>query len=99
MVLHIYEALAIRAGIPQAAFPFMADQFENGKLIVKLGLGSVTCNFKIISAKAISDAINVCIKNESHSKNSLKISEKIKNSNGLDLTINLTQKKLIKSKT
>jgi UDP:flavonoid glycosyltransferase YjiC (YdhE family) len=32
-------AAAARAAIPQAAFPFMADQFENRKQIVKLGLG------------------------------------------------------------
>jgi len=32
-------AAIARAGIPQAAFPFMADQFSNRDNIFKLGLG------------------------------------------------------------
>ncbi len=41
-------AAAARAGIPQVAFPFMADQFENRKRIVQLGLGPNACDFKKI---------------------------------------------------
>jgi vancomycin aglycone glucosyltransferase len=84
-------AAAARAGIPQIAFPYMADQFENRKQIVKLGLGPDACDFKKISAKAISSAINECVKNENYKKKALEISEKLKNTNGLELTVRLIE--------
>jgi len=84
-------AIAARAGIPQVAFPFMADQFENRKRIVKLGLGPDACDFKKISAKAISTAINECVKNENYKKKAQEISQKLKNANGLGLTVKLIE--------
>jgi vancomycin aglycone glucosyltransferase len=90
-------AAAARAGIPQAAFPFMADQFENRKQIVKLGLGPCACDFKKISAKAISSAIMECVKNENYKQNALRISEKLKNSNGLEMTVRQIEEALKKS--
>jgi vancomycin aglycone glucosyltransferase len=85
---------AVRAGIPQAAFPFMADQFDNRKQIVKLGLGPNTCDFKKLSSKALSSAITDCVTNEDYKKNAQNISQKLKNTNGLDLTINVIEKVL-----
>ena len=85
-------AAAARAAIPQAAFPFMADQFENRKQIVKLGLGPNTCDFKKLSANAISSAIKDCVNNIEFKKKAGEISEKLKMTNGLDLTINLLER-------
>jgi vancomycin aglycone glucosyltransferase len=85
-------AAAARAAIPQAAFPFMADQFENRKQIVKLGLGPKTCDFKKLSAEALSSAINDCVNNSEFKKKADEISEKLKMTNGLDLTINLLER-------
>ena len=65
---------AARAGIPQVAFPFMADQFENRKQIVKLGLGPNACDFKKISANVLISAINECVTNDKYKKNALEIS-------------------------
>jgi vancomycin aglycone glucosyltransferase len=84
-------AAAARAGIPQAAFPFMADQFENRKQIVKLGIGPVACDFKKISAKAISSAIHECVNNENYKIKAQAIAEQLKNSNGLKLTLRLIE--------
>jgi UDP:flavonoid glycosyltransferase YjiC (YdhE family) len=73
--------------VPQAAFPFMADQFDNRKQIIKLGLGPKTCDFKKITAEAVSAAITDCISNDKYKTNALEISEKLRDVNGVQLTI------------
>jgi vancomycin aglycone glucosyltransferase len=87
-------AAATRAGIPQIAFPFMADQFENSRQIVKLGLGPVTCDFKKISADILISSINECAANEKYRKNALEISRKLQKSNGLESTVELIENEL-----
>jgi vancomycin aglycone glucosyltransferase len=85
-------AAVARAGIPQAAFPFMGDQFENRRQIVKLGLGPDTCDFKKITPEAISAAINECVSDKKYLENAVDISKKLINSNGLKLTVELIEK-------
>jgi len=89
-------AAASRAGIPQAAFPFMGDQFDNRKQIVKLGLGPDTCNFKKITAEAISAAITECVSDDRYKKNAAEISQRLQNVNGIELTVQLIEKELKK---
>ena len=89
-------AAASRAGVPQAAFPFMGDQFDNRKQIIKLGLGPDTCDFKKITPEAISSAITECISDERYKKNSLEISQRLQNVNGIELTVQLIEKELKK---
>jgi UDP:flavonoid glycosyltransferase YjiC (YdhE family) len=84
-------AIAARAGIPQVAFPFMADQFENRKQIVKLGLGPYACDFKKLTAKDISEAINECVGNDKYKKNAIGLSTKLQSTNGLELTLKLIE--------
>jgi vancomycin aglycone glucosyltransferase len=84
-------AVAARAGIPQAVFPFMGDQFDNRKQIVKLGLGPNTCDFKKISSSALISAINECVSNEKFKVNALEISQKLQNSNGFAKTIDVVE--------
>ncbi|HNW69340.1 MAG TPA: glycosyltransferase [Bacteroidales bacterium] len=85
-------AAIARAGIPQAAFPFMGDQFENRNQIVKLGLGPATCDFKTMTAKEISSAITACVTNELFKKNAAAISKKLQTANGLELTVQFIEK-------
>jgi vancomycin aglycone glucosyltransferase len=85
-------AAIARAGIPQAAFPFMGDQFDNSKKIVEIGLGPKTCDFKKITPGAISTAIIDCVTNESYRKNAAEISKRLQNVNGLELTVQLIEK-------
>jgi vancomycin aglycone glucosyltransferase len=85
-----------RAGIPQAAFPFMGDQFDNRKQIVKLGLGPDTCDFKKITVEAISSAITECVSNDKYRNNAEEISQRLQNINGVELTIQLIEKEFIK---
>jgi len=85
-------AAVTRAGIPQAAFPFMGDQFENRKQIVRLGLGPKTCDFKKISAEAISLAITECVNNDVYKKNSAAISKGLQQVDGTKLTVELIEK-------
>jgi len=61
-------AAITRAGIPQAAFPFMGDQFDNRNQIVKLGLGPMTCDFKKMTAESISSAITECVTDDKYKK-------------------------------
>jgi vancomycin aglycone glucosyltransferase len=85
-------AAVARAGIPQAAFPFMGDQFSNRDQIVKLRLGPETVDFKKISAEAVSSAINACIMKDEYKRNALEMSEKLRHADGIDLTIKFLEK-------
>ncbi len=89
-------AAIARAGIPQAAFPFMGDQFDNRKQIVKLGLGPNVCDFKKITAEAISSAITECNSDERYKKKAEEISKRLQNVNGVELTVQLIEKELNK---
>jgi len=86
-----------RAGIPQAAFPFMGDQFDNQKQIVKRGLGPETCDFKKISAEAISAAITACVTDETYRNNALEISRELEGINGTELAVQFIEKEFVKS--
>lgn len=80
-------AAVARAGVPQAAFPFMADQFDNHKQIMRLGLGPQTCYFKKITAQAIAAAITECISNDKYKQKAVEISKKLESVDGVDLTV------------
>jgi UDP:flavonoid glycosyltransferase YjiC (YdhE family) len=69
---------------------------ETGKQIDRLGLGPNACDFKKITANAISSAILECVANVKYKKNAMDIFRKLQNSNGLALTIELIEKDLIK---
>lgn len=84
-------AAIARAGIPQAAFPFMGDQFDNRKQINRLGLGPNTCDFKKISAEAVSAAITDCVSNDTYQKNAKELAQKLKDVNGIELTVQLIE--------
>jgi vancomycin aglycone glucosyltransferase len=87
-------ALAARAGIPQVAFPFMADQFENRKQIVKLGLGPNACDFKKISPESLTRAITECVTNDKYKKNALEISQQLHTVDGLEITLKLIENEM-----
>jgi vancomycin aglycone glucosyltransferase len=89
-------AAAARAGIPQVAFPFMADQFENRKQIVKLGLGPNSCDFKKLSSNDLSSAIIECVTNNKYKEKAMDISRQLQDSNGLEMTLKLIEDKLNK---
>jgi len=84
-------AAITRAGIPQAAFPFMGDQFDNRNQIVKLGLGPMTCDFKKMTAESISSAITECVTDDKYKKNALEISHRLQKVNGIELTVQLIE--------
>lgn len=87
-------AYAARAGVPQAGFPYMADQFSNRDQIAKLGIGPETCDFLKMTEKDISSAITKCISNEGFRNNAAEISLKITNRDGLKLTVSLIEEEL-----
>lgn len=84
-------AYAARAGVPQAGFPYMADQFSNRDQIAKMGIGPKTCDFLKMTEKDISAAITECISNEGYRNKAAEISLKIKNRDGLKLTVSLIE--------
>jgi UDP:flavonoid glycosyltransferase YjiC (YdhE family) len=89
-------ASAAKAGVPQAAFPYMFDQFENHKQIIKLGLSPKTCIFKKLSDEALSAAIMDCVTNEQYKINAKEIAKKINNRDGLQLTVKLIEEEFNK---
>jgi len=89
-------AAIARAGIPQAAFPFMGDQFDNRKQIVKLGLGPNTCDFKKMTVGSISSAVKECVTNDKYKKNAAEIAQKLQKVNGVELTVRLIEKEFKK---
>jgi vancomycin aglycone glucosyltransferase len=89
-------AAATRAGIPQVAFPFIADQFENRKQIIKLGIGPAACDFKKLSARTLISAIIECTTNEKYKENAVNLSRTLRCSNGLELTLQLIEKEMKK---
>jgi vancomycin aglycone glucosyltransferase len=89
-------AAIARAGIPQAVFPFMGDQFSNREQIVKLGLGPNTCDFKKMTGEAISSAITECITNGIYKKNAIDLSNRLQNVNGIELTVQFIEKQFNK---
>jgi vancomycin aglycone glucosyltransferase len=88
-------AAAAKAGIPQIAFPFMADQFQNSAQLVKLGLGPKTCDFKKMSAVILSDAILKCILHEGYRIRAKEMANKIKGIDGLRMTYRLIEDELM----
>lgn len=82
---------AARAGVPQAGFPFMTDQFVNRDQIARLGIGPKTCDFKKMTENEIAAAISDCVSKEHYKKNALEISEKIKSTDGVSLTVQLIE--------
>lgn len=89
-------ASAAKAGVPQAAFPYMFDQFENHKQIIKLGLGPKTCIFKKISDKELAATISDCVTNEQYKINAKEIAKKINDCDGLQLTVKLIEEEFNK---
>ncbi len=89
-------ASVARAGVPQAAFPFMGDQFDNRKQIVKLGLGPKTCDFKKMTVESISSAVKECVTNDNYKKNAAEISQRLQDVNGVELTVQLIEKEFRK---
>jgi len=85
-------AAIARAGVPQAAFPFMGDQFANRDQISKLKLGPETCNFKQMTAGTISSAIQEITTNELYRKSAKDLAEKLQHVNGVKLTTQLIEK-------
>jgi sterol 3beta-glucosyltransferase len=84
-------ALDVRAGIPQAAFPFMADQFENQKQIVILVIGPKTVDFKKMTSESLSAAVLECISNEQFRQNASALALKLKDANGVGMTVSIIE--------
>jgi UDP:flavonoid glycosyltransferase YjiC (YdhE family) len=63
---------------------------------VKLGLGPDTCDFKKITKEAVSSAITDCISNANYRKNAESISKKLRNSDGIELTVQLIEREFDK---
>jgi vancomycin aglycone glucosyltransferase len=89
-------AYAARAGVPQAAFPFMTDQFINRNQIAKLRIGPKTCDFKKMSERTIVEAIMDCISSQDYKRKAIEISERIKSRDGLKLTVELIEQEFNK---
>ncbi len=80
-------AAAVRAGIPQAIFPFMGDQFANQKQAIHLGIAPPTCTFKKMTAATLTTAIKECLSNPEYAEKAAVLAGTLKESSGIVLTI------------
>lgn len=82
-------AAAAKAGVPQAAFPFMADQFMNQKELIKLGVSPKTSTFKKLSAKVLIQVICEGRINAGYREKAAAIAKEINADDGTEMTVRL----------
>jgi len=88
-------ATAARAGVPQAAFPFMADQFQNQQEMIKSGIAPISGTFKTLTAKSLSRVVMEILSNDSYKTRALEIASAISGHNGTLETVRLIEKEFI----
>lgn len=79
-------AASAKAGIPQAAFPFMADQFQNQAVMIKMGLAPKTSSFRKLSAENLVLAISEGLANPRYRERAAEIAAEINSHDGTKLT-------------
>jgi vancomycin aglycone glucosyltransferase len=90
---------AARAGVPQIIIPQMAeDQPYWRNLIVYLGLGPNAGSFRKLSVKGLSKAILESVSNEKYKQKAIEISNIIKNTNGVELSVKAINEELTQIK-
>jgi UDP:flavonoid glycosyltransferase YjiC (YdhE family) len=62
---------------------------------MKMGMEPVRYNFDEMTSESISSAIKACITNNIYKNNAMAISGRLKNNNGIELTIQLLEKEFI----
>lgn len=79
-------AAAAKAGVPQAAFPFMADQFMNRIEMIKIGISPQTASFKKLSARHLIRVITEGLTDTRYREKAVEIAGKINDHEGTELT-------------
>lgn len=82
-------AAAAKAGIPQACFPFMADQFMNRNEMVRIGISPETTSFRKLSARHLTRVILEGLSDPRFREKAIEIAADINRSNGTELTARL----------
>jgi vancomycin aglycone glucosyltransferase len=85
-------AAAAKAGVPQAAFPFMADQFQNQKEMIRMGISPKTVAFKKLSISQLVRVIGEGLINTRYREKALEISGEIKGHNATLETVELVER-------
>jgi vancomycin aglycone glucosyltransferase len=85
-------AAAAKAGLPQAAFPFMADQFMNQLEMIKMGISPITTSFKKMTAENLSRVIREGLVDRSYRVKAAEIALKVNEHNGTDMTVEVIEK-------
>lgn len=87
-------ATAARAAVPQILIPYMADQFQWRRQIVKLGLGPKASIFRMLTAKGLSKAIIECLLNPRYKARAEEVSRTLKGTDGVQLTLKAMERDL-----
>jgi vancomycin aglycone glucosyltransferase len=85
-------AAAAKAGLPQAVFPFMADQFQNQQELIRLGVAPKTVGFKKLSAEHLTRAIAQGLTDYRYLQKAAEIARPINDHNGTQLTAEVINK-------
>ena len=79
-------AAAARAGVPQAAFPFMADQFMNRKEMIRIGISPKTVAFKKMTAELLTRVISEGLAEARYREKAVEIAMEINRHDGTVMT-------------
>ena len=78
---------AAACGVPQVIIPHLLDQFYWGNQVYLHGLGPAPIRRSRLTLNRLARAVEVCISDRRIRKNAVEASKKIKNRNGLEMTV------------
>ncbi len=90
-------AAGLRAGVPNVIVPSFADQFFWGWLVQESGAGPKPIPRKKLTAANLSEAIQQAVLDENVKNNSRKISQHIRDENGIEAAVRMIEGFVIKS--
>jgi UDP:flavonoid glycosyltransferase YjiC (YdhE family) len=89
-------AAAAKAGVPQAAFPFMADQFMNQKEMIRIGISPETVAFKKMTAELLTRTISEGLAEARYREKAVEIAMEINGHDGTVMTAGVIGRTMVR---
>jgi sterol 3beta-glucosyltransferase len=85
-------AFGLRAGVPSCAVSFVFDQHYWGERIAKLGVGPKPIRYKDLTVARLREAIRIGVGNSQIQQKATRLSQKIREENGIENALNIIEK-------
>ncbi len=82
----------IRSGIPSIPIPFIIDQFQWAKKLIKMGIATKVLNYKNITEKELKNRMNLIFNNNTYKNNALKVKAIVEEEITQDRTVEIIEK-------